>query len=350
MSEAGGASGGDAPARELAPGPAPDPAPELAQKSALVTERVAAWSTARYLLVVFVASAGALGALAWARPSIFTSVIVMAGHGHRFADPAPGSFYALRVAPVLEENCAGCHGPRLQRARLRLDTLGDVKLGGKSGPAVVAGDPRASALLARVLLPPGDKRAMPAGNKPPLSKDEIRVIELWIAAGASGETPVESIAGAPPPPTPPIEIEPLDPEAVAKARAPLDAQVRALNARYPDSIRYLSRDSAALGIDVQRMGADFGDADLAQFEPVATAVLRLDLSDTAITDAAAATLGAFERVEALRLNGTNIGDATLTAVSRIRALKTLTVIDTNASATRITELRERGVRVYDARE
>jgi mono/diheme cytochrome c family protein len=350
MSEAEDASRGDAPASVAAPAPAPVRAPEPALESAPAADRAAAWSTARYLLAVLVASAGAFGALAWARPSIFTSIVVMAGHGHRFADPLPDSFYAVRVAPLLEENCAGCHGSRLQRARLRLDSLGDVKLGGKSGPAVVAGDPRASALLARVLLPPGDKRAMPAGNKPPLSKDEIRVIELWIAAGASGETPVDSIAGAPPPPTPPIEIEPLDLEAVAKARAPLDAQVRALSARYPDSIRYLSRDSAALSIDVQRMGADFDDADLARFEPVAAVVLRLDLSDTAITDAAAATLGAFERVEALRLNGTNTGDAALSATSRMRALKTLTVIDTNASRERIAELRQRGVRVYDARE
>lgn len=65
-------------------------------------------------------------------------------------------------------------------------------------------------------------------------------------------------------------------------------------------------------------GAAFDDADLAQFEPVAAAVLRLDLSGTAI--------------------------------SRMQALKTLTLIDTNARPERIAELRQRGVRVYDARE
>ncbi|HEU5135429.1 MAG TPA: c-type cytochrome domain-containing protein, partial [Steroidobacteraceae bacterium] len=167
------------------------PAPAVARESG-----AGSWSTARYLLVVVLATACALGALAWVRPSIFTSIVVLSGQGHLFAEPLPGSFYAERVAPILEKNCAGCHGPRLQRARLRLDTLGDVQLGGKNGRVVVAGDPQASTLYTRLLLPRGDKRAMPAGNKPPLAKDELRVIELWIAAGASGATPVDAIAGA----------------------------------------------------------------------------------------------------------------------------------------------------------
>jgi hypothetical protein len=333
MSAVGDAIGVDAPARGIAAEPA-----------------VAAWSTGRYLLVVVLSTVGSLGALVWVRPSIFTSIVVLSGGGHLFAESPPGSFYAERVAPILEKDCAGCHGPRLQRARLRLDTLGDVQLGGKNGPVIVPGDPQASTLYTRLLLPRSDKRAMPAGNKPPLAKDELRVIELWIAAGASGATPVTSIAGAPPPPSPPIVVAPLDAEAVAKARAPLEERVRALSARYPNSIRYLSRDSAALTVDVQRLGADFDDADLAQFEPVAAAVSRLDLSGTAITDAAAATLAAFGRLEALRLNDTRAGDGVLAAASQMRGLKTLTLVDTNVSAARIAELRRRGVRVYDARE
>jgi hypothetical protein len=332
MSEAGDTIGVDAPVREVATEP-----------------RVRAWSATRYLLVTVLATLVALGAIGWFRPSVFTSIVVLAGHGHRFAESVPGTFYAERVAPILEEHCAGCHGPRLQRARLRLDTLGDVQLGGKNGPVVVAGDPQASTLYKRLLLPRSDKRAMPAGNKPPLTKDELRVIELWVAAGASGSSPVDSIAGAPPPPSPPIVVEPLDAEAVAKARAPLEEQVRALSVRYPDSIRYVSRDSAALTVDVQRLGADFDDADLAQFEPVAAAVSRLDLSGTAITDAAVASLAGFVQLESLRLNGTRVGDRVLTAVSQLRGLKSLTLVDTNASPERVTELRQTGVRVYDAR-
>jgi hypothetical protein len=309
-----------------------------------------AWPLSRYLVAVVLVTAAAIGALGWARPSVFTSPLVVAGAGRHFAEPRPDSFYAVRVAPILQEQCAGCHGPRLQRARLRLDTLGDLTLGGKSGRVVVAGDPHASELYTRLLLPEGDRRAMPAGNKPPLTAAEKRVIELWIASGASGRTRVDEIANAPPPPSPPVTIDAPDADSVAKARAPLEARVKALAERYPGSISYLSRASADLSIDVQRLGASFGDEDLAQFAPVAAAVTRLDLSGTAISDASVPTIAAFGRLTDLRLNGTDTGDAVLAALSHASGLKALTVIDTNASPARIAELRGRGVRVYDARD
>jgi hypothetical protein len=306
------------------------------------------WPLRRYLLAVTLATAAAIGALAWARPSVFTSPLVVAGLGRHLAEPHAGSFYAARVAPILEEHCAGCHGPRLQRARLRMDTLGDVTLGGKSGRVVVAGDPRASELYTRLLLPKSDRRAMPAGSKPPLSVDEIRVIELWIASGASGHTRIDEIANAPPPPAPPVTIEAPAADSVAKARAPLDSQVRALGERYPGSIGWISRASGDLAVDAQRLGTSFGDADLARFEPLAKAITRMDLSGTAISDAVPLTM--FERLEHLRLNDTNTGDAVLDAVATLPALQTVTLIGTRARTERIADLRREGVRVYDARE
>ena len=313
-----------------------------------VVARARGWPLPRYLLAVTLATTAAIGALAWARPSMFTGPLVVAGLGRHLAEPRAGSFYEVRVAPILEERCGGCHGPRLQRARLRLDTLGDVTLGGKSGRVVVAGDPRASELYTRLLLPKSDRRAMPAGSKPPLPADEIRVIELWIASGASGHTRVEEIANAPPPPTPPVTIETPAADTVAKARAPLEAPVRALTERYPGSIAWVSRASGDLNVDVQRLGTAFGDADLARFEPLARAVTRLDLSGTAVTDAA--PLAMFDRLEHLRLNDTNTGDAVVDAVAKLRALETVTLVGTRVRTERIADLRREGVRVYDAGE
>src|SRR5258708_5736281 len=43
------------------------------------------------------------------------------------------SFYALRVAPLLDSHCTGCHGGKLQKAQLRLDSFAAVMRGGRHG-------------------------------------------------------------------------------------------------------------------------------------------------------------------------------------------------------------------------
>lgn len=307
----------------------------------------AGWPLARYLLVVALVTTVVLGTLAWARPSMFTGIVMATGLGHRLQAAQPASFYARRVAPILEEQCAGCHGPRLQRARLRVDTLGDLKLGGKSGPVVVAGDPHASELYRRLLLPGTDRRAMPAGSKPPLSRDEIRTIELWIASGADGRVAETAIRNAPPPPPPPIVFARIDPVAAARARAPLAATVRDLSTRYPGALSYEARDSAELAFDAKRLGAKFGNDDLARLRPLAPKLVRLDLSGTAVTDAAAPSLAALTGLASLRLNGTGSGDALLAATDSMRRLESLSLHGTQATPARIAALRRRGVRVHD---
>ena len=60
--------------------------------------------------------------------------------------------------------------------------------GGKHGPVIKAGNVKGSELFRRVTLPPSDDDAMPPQGKRPLSANEIKLIELWIAAGASVHT------------------------------------------------------------------------------------------------------------------------------------------------------------------
>lgn len=62
------------------------------------------------------------------------------------ADPR-ADFFENRVRPILVEHCYECHGAEEASAKLRLDTKSGWMRGGKSGPAVVPGDPAASLLL-----------------------------------------------------------------------------------------------------------------------------------------------------------------------------------------------------------
>jgi hypothetical protein len=136
---------------------------------------------------------------------------------------------------------------------------------------------------------------------------------------------------------------------VAKARAPLREKIAALGIRFPNAIAYQARDSAELSIDAQRLGATFSDADLAELVPLAAAVTRMDLSGTAVTDAAVTSLEKFDHLVALRLNDTHTGDALLDAIPKLPRLTSLTIVGTRATTARVAQLRQRGLRVYDAR-
>jgi hypothetical protein len=94
------------------------------------------------------------------------------------AEPA----FNADVRPIFQAYCTECHGEAAKPKGgldLRLRRL--ALKGGESGPAIVAGKPDTSLLLARVQkgeMPPGKKKLTPA---------QIDTLRRWIAAGAKVE-------------------------------------------------------------------------------------------------------------------------------------------------------------------
>ena len=109
----------------------------------------------------------------------------------------PASFYAMRVQPIFEGNASSAT-MRGSRGKFVLDSYGHAIRGGKDGPVIHAGDPSKSELFRRVTLPPDDKDCIPAEGKPALSVAEIKLIELWIAAGATPQIAEAAMPGLPP--------------------------------------------------------------------------------------------------------------------------------------------------------
>ncbi len=258
---------------------------------------------------------------------------------------APGSFYTARVAPLFEARCNGCHGDRMDRGQLRLDSFAFLMRGGKHGAVIAPGRVEDSELFRRITLPESDEQAMPPSGKPPLTQDDITVIRLWIAAGASGEIPVRGIANAPKPVVE-IEIPQSDPAQVDRQRAPLADTVRQLQARFPGMLEYISRDSADLEMNASLAGSTFGDAQLGEFLPLKDRILRADLSGTAITDGAAPVLAALSRLEVLRLANTKVAAATLQALATLKSLRSVTVTGSTVPPAAMAALRQRGIAVY----
>ena len=102
------------------------------------------------------------------------------------AADSPGSgldHFEKKIRPLLAERCYQCHSARAATVfgELRLDGAAALERGGRSGPAVVPGDPESSRLILAVRHESG-LTAMPPDGK--LSDAQINDLTEWVRIGA----------------------------------------------------------------------------------------------------------------------------------------------------------------------
>jgi hypothetical protein len=100
--------------------------------------------------------------------------------------PAPEQvqFFEKNIRPVLADHCYSCHSADGGSAGgLRVDSRDLLLKGGKSGPAIIAGDPDNSLLIQRLLLA-DPKHRMPKDEDDPLAAAAVANLKLWIQQGA----------------------------------------------------------------------------------------------------------------------------------------------------------------------
>jgi hypothetical protein len=100
--------------------------------------------------------------------------------GQEKTPPSAIEFFETRVRPVLAEHCFSCHGPKKQKAGLRLDSAGHFFKGSEFGPIVVKGKADQS-LLIRAIRQVGDTKMPPKGK---LSDRAIADLTAWVNMGA----------------------------------------------------------------------------------------------------------------------------------------------------------------------
>ena len=247
----------------------------------------------------------------------------------------PNTFYGARVEPIFSARCFTCHGPQKHRGNLRLDSYSSLMRGGKTGLVVRAGNVQASELFRRITLSPDHDDFMPKEGKRPLSAVQVKLIELWIAAGASGSLLTDAIKDAPVGSTSPVvtevTFEEVDTAAVTGRREGVAPELARLQKRFPNILEYESRGSADLLLNASLLGAKFGDSDLADLSPLAEHITFADFSRTAITDRSATAIAAMKRLRVLRLTHTGIGDPTLEGLSVLDQLESLNVFGTRVT-------------------
>ena len=87
------------------------------------------------------------------------------------------------IEPIFVKRCSECHGPDLQKGKLRLDSKTEAWKGGSSGdPLWVAGRSSESPLIARVISTDPDE-VMPAKGAR-LTDEQINLLKRWVDEGA----------------------------------------------------------------------------------------------------------------------------------------------------------------------
>ena len=256
----------------------------------------------------------------------------------------PHTFYGARVQPILTARCVTCHGATKHKADLRVDNYESLMHGGKDGLVVHAGNAQGSDLLRRITLSPDHDDFMPKESKRPLSPDEVKVIQLWIVAGASATMAADEIKDVPnsAASTPPAEVtfEDVDLAAAAKLRGSIAAPVEQLQKRFPNILEYESRGSADLRLNASILGTKFGDDDIAAFAPVAEHITIADFSRTSITDHSVTAIVAMKHLRVLRLMNTAIGDSTVEGLNSLEQLESLSVFGTRVTSASLPRLQK----------
>jgi len=99
------------------------------------------------------------------------------------AEAAAEAFFEHDVRPLLVQHCYPCHAGEKAGGGLSLESKAGWVAGGDSGPAIVPGDADGSLLIQAVRGDDPEWRMPPADEGPPLSADQVAVLERWVETG-----------------------------------------------------------------------------------------------------------------------------------------------------------------------
>jgi hypothetical protein len=250
------------------------------------------------------------------------------------------------VQPILKEGCYNCHGPKKQKGKLRFDEKEAIVKGGKNGKTVVAGKPEDSELIKRLLLPMDHDDHMPPKNKPQLSRQQISVLEWWVAAGADFNKKVSDLKQ-------PDNIKPVllalesgvttpENEITEVPDQPVDAADTAVTEKLFHNgvmIMPVARNSNYLSANfVTAVSA--ANSLVTQLLPLKKQLISLKLDQSNINDSSLVAISQLSNVRHLQISNTSVSDVGLSHLSTLKELQSLNVVGTSVTTKGLMALKD----------
>lgn len=244
------------------------------------------------------------------------------------------------VQPILSVHCTNCHNANKKKGDLRMDTFEHLIKGGENGAVFVAGKSIDSEMLKRCLLPLENDEHMPPKGKPQLSDNQIALLTWWIDQGAPVDKKVADLKAD-------DKIKPAlaslsTGENAAGAGKSTASPVLSLKVPEPDEKAVQSLESLHLLVtpvaseqnllEVSAVNApDFSDAKAALLTPLASQIVWLKLGGTQVTDAALVELAKLKNLNKLHLEYTTVSDAGLKTLKELPYLEYVNLVGTRVT-------------------
>lgn len=244
------------------------------------------------------------------------------------------------VQPILSMHCTNCHNATKKKGDLRMDTFEHLTKGGENGPVFVSGKSINSEMLKRCLLPLENDDHMPPKGKPQLSDSQIALLAWWIDQGAPVDKKVADLKAD-------DKIKPAlaslsTGENATGVGKSTQSPVLSLKVPEPDekaiqSLRSLNLLVMSIAsehnvLEVSAVNApDFSDAKATALIPLAPQIVWLKLGGTQVTDAALTELSKLKNLNKLHLENTTVGDVGMKALKELPYLEYLNLVGTRVT-------------------
>jgi hypothetical protein len=238
--------------------------------------------------------------------------------------------FAEAVMPILQTRCASCHNASKKKGDLLLISHASILKGGKSGPAVVPGNPTTSELFRRVSLPSDHKEFMPTEGRMPLTENQRAILEWWIAKGAAANMSLAKHR-------PDARMKEVLEEYFQIHR---DAMLEMVSEPVSEDVL---EDLRAAGFRVNRISSagtwldikyeDTTRPDLDVLRKVADQLVWLQLSNCGLTDEDMSSIAELKNLLRLNISQNDIGDAGVSKLQGLDQLEYLNLYSTRISST-----------------
>ena len=247
--------------------------------------------------------------------------------------------YPDLITPILKKKCYSCHNEGKKKGELVMSNIEDLMKGGAEGPIIVKGNIENSSLIQRTHLPIEDEAHMPPKGKVQLTKNEVKLIEWWINAGADFTTKVGAIE---------------QPEEIAKILKGYEQNSNTLNPKgleiiSPNSIASLaSQNITVIPTSAEspfafasfRRDSSLSKRKLKKLNDFAKNIIELDLSFTNIDDGMMSQLSKFKNLQKLKLQNTQISSKGLKHLEKLEHLYLLNLYGTKVDDAGLASLKK----------